>query len=576
MRKVQRKSVKARTLSPLKKALTGIEGLDTVTDGGFPRGRATLICGGPGCGKTLFGLQFIINGIALGEPGVVISFEETADDLTKNVASLGVDLDKLVRSKKLAIDHVHIDRSEILETGGFDLAGLFVRIAQAVSSVGAKRILLDTVEVLFSGFSNQGLLRAELERLFRWLKDHGLTAVITGERGEAALTRHGLEEYISDCVLSLDHRVTDQVTTRRVRVVKYRGSTHGTNEYPFLIGERGISVLPITGVGLDYQVSESRVRTGAPALDEMLGGKGYFRGSSVLISGTAGTGKSSLAASFAVATCARGEKCLYFALEEPATQVVRNMKSIGLDLQPLVDQGLLSIVAARPTLVGLEQHLVAMHVAVERVKPKALVVDPISSLVSGGNAHEVKSMLVRLFDYLKRKGITGLFTYLSAARGLEETDLDVSSLTDSWIELRDVDRSGERNRALYILKSRGMAHSNQVRELLITNHGLELVDAVVGPQGVIVGSARVAQLAEDQRAARNRQQSAALRQRELERKRRVVNAQIEALRAELSASEEELRREVDDSEREDSAAREQQLRMRQTKLGARRPSNGKP
>ncbi|HYQ17415.1 MAG TPA: circadian clock protein KaiC [Polyangiaceae bacterium] len=576
MRKVQRKSVKARTLSPLKKALTGIEGLDTVTDGGFPRGRATLICGGPGCGKTLFGLQFIINGIALGEPGVVISFEETADDLTKNVASLGVDLDKLVRSKKLAIDHVHIDRSEILETGGFDLSGLFVRIAQAVSSVGAKRILLDTVEVLFSGFSNQGLLRAELERLFRWLKDHGLTAVITGERGEAALTRHGLEEYISDCVLSLDHRVTDQVTTRRVRVVKYRGSTHGTNEYPFLIGERGISVLPITGVGLDYQVSESRVRTGAPALDEMLGGKGYFRGSSVLISGTAGTGKSSLAASFAVATCARGEKCLYFALEEPATQVVRNMKSIGLDLQPLVDQGLLSIVAARPTLVGLEQHLVAMHVAVERVKPKALVVDPISSLVSGGNAHEVKSMLVRLFDYLKRKGITGLFTYLSAARGLEETDLGVSSLIDSWIELRDVDRGGERNRALYILKSRGMAHSNQVRELLITNHGLELVDAVVGPQGVIVGSARVAQLAEDQRAARNRQQSAALRQRELERKRRVVNAQIEALRAELSASEEELRREVDDSEREDSAAREQQLRMRQTKLGARRPSNGKP
>ncbi|HYP87071.1 MAG TPA: circadian clock protein KaiC [Polyangiaceae bacterium] len=573
MRKARSKSAKVRTLPVVKKAATGIEGLDSITGGGFPRGRATLICGGPGCGKTLFGMQFIMHGIAQGEPGVVISFEETVDDLTKNVASLGVDLAKMVRSKKLFIDHVRVDRSEILETGGYDLSGLFVRIGQAIASIGAKRILLDTVEVLFSGFSNAALLRAELERLFRWLKDEGLTAVVTGERGDTTLTRQGLEEYISDCVVTLDHRVSEQVMTRRARVVKYRGSTHGTNEYPFLIGERGISVLPITSVGLDYEVSDSRVRTGVPALDEMLGGKGFFRGSGVLVSGTAGTGKSSLAASFAAAACARGERCLYLALEEPASQVVRNMRSIGLQLQPLVDQGLLTIVAARPTLLGLEQHLVSIHAAIERTRPKVLVIDPISSLIFGDNSREVKSMLIRLFDYLKLKGITSVFTSLSPPGGLEETEIGVSSLIDSWIEVREVDRAGERNRALYILKSRGMSHSNQVRELLITDQGLQLIDAVVGPQGVVVGSARVAQQAEEQTAERQRQQSAAFRQRELERKRRVINAQIEALRAELLGSEDELRREVESSEREDGARRHQRQRMRQTKLGAKRSAS---
>jgi circadian clock protein KaiC len=459
----------------LAKAPTGIQGLDGITGGGLPRGRPTLICGGPGCGKTLFGLQFLFHGAATGEPGVVIAFEETAEDLAKNVASLGFDLDALIRQKKIAVDHIHIDRSEILETGGYDLSGLFVRIDHAIKSVGAKRILLDTVEVLFATFTNQSVLRAELERLFRWLKDRDVTAVVTGERGEGSLTRNGLEEYVSDCVLSLDHRVNEQVTTRRVRVVKYRGSAHGTNEYPFLIGEHGISVLPVTGLGLDYPVSNTRVLTGIPALDDMLGGKGYFRGSSVLISGGAGSGKTSIISSFAAASCARGEKCLYFALEEPAAQVVRNMESIGIELQPFIDRRVLQIVAARPAIFGLEQHLVAMHSAIERFRPRSVVIDPISSLVIGGNSRDVKTMLVRLFDYLKLKGITGLFSYLSGPTGLQETDVGVSSLIDTWIELRELEQGGERNRTIYVLKSRGMPHSNQVREFLITARGLHLV-----------------------------------------------------------------------------------------------------
>ncbi len=543
-----KKSPKSRRIRPtpptLEKAPTGIDGLDSITSGGFPRGRPTLICGGPGCGKTLFGMQFLIHGATMGEPGVVVSFEETADDLTKNVASLGVDLQALIRRKKIAVDYIHVDRSEILETGGYDLSGLFVRIDHAIQSVGAKRILLDTLEVLFAGFSNTAVMRSELERLFRWLKDKGITAVVTGERGEGSFTRGGLEEDVTDSVNSLDHRVTDQVTTRRIRIVKYRGSTHGTNEYPFLIGEYGISVLPITGLGLDYPVSTARVLTGIASLDEMLGGRGYFRGSSVLISGTAGTGKSSVVSSFVVAACERGERCLYFALEEPAAQVLRNMGSIGLGLEKHVDSGKLTIAAARPTVFGLEQHLVSMHAAIEANRPRVVVVDPISSLVAGGNAHEVRAMLVRLFDYLKLKGITGLFTYLSAPKGLEETDLGVSSLIDTWIELRDIEHVGERNRALYILKSRGMPHSNQVREFLITSNGLNLIDALVGPRGVAIGSARLSQDAEARAAQVLQEQAIARKDRALARRRTVVEAQIEALRAELASEEDEIQRQV--------------------------------
>jgi circadian clock protein KaiC len=563
----RRSSKSTRFTASLEKVPTGIKGLDSITGGGFPKGRPTLICGSAGCGKTLLGMQFIINGAELGEPGVVVAFEETAEDLAKNVASLGVDLGALIRRRKIAVDHVFVDRSEILETGGYDLSGLFVRLQHAIDSVGAKRVLLDTIEVLFSGFSNENLMRSEIERLFRWLKDRRITAVVTGERGEGTLTRHGLEEYVSDCVISLDQRVTDQITTRRIRIVKYRGSDHGTNEYPFLIGEHGLSVLPITGLGLDYPVSSARVRTGIPSLDEMLGGRGFFKGSSVLVSGTAGTGKSSVVATFAEAACLRGEKCMYFALEEPAAQVVRNMRSIGIHLQPLVDAGTLEIVAARPSVFGLEQRLVSMHAAIERFRPKAVVVDPISSLVAGADFHEVKSMLVRLFDSLKLLGITGLFTYLAAPRGLEETEIGVSSLIDTWIELRDLEHAGERNRALYVLKSRGMPHSNQVREFLITSRGLNLIDAFVGPEGVVIGSARLNREAEVEAASRARAQAAARKKRALARRRRVVEAQVEALLAELAAEEDETASAATESEHDERRLQLHRAQMWQTKLG---------
>jgi circadian clock protein KaiC len=551
----------------LEKAPTGIEGLDAITGGGFPRGRPTLVCGSAGSGKTLLGMQFLVHGAAIGEPGVVVAFEETAEDLRQNVASLGVELDVLLRRRAIVIDHIHLDRSEILETGGYDLSGLFVRLEHAIDSVGARRVLFDTLEVLFASFSNAGVMRSEIERLFRWLKTKGVTAVVTGERGDGELTRSGLEEYVSDCVISLDQRITDQIATRRIRIVKYRGSSHGTNEYPFLIGDGGISVLPITGLSLDYPVSTARVLTGIPALDQMLGGKGYFRGSSVLVSGTAGTGKSSVVSSFAHASCTKGERCLYFALEEPAGQVIRNMRSIGVDLEPFVRGGTLQIVAARPSIFGLEQHLVSMHAAVERFRPRAVIVDPISSLIAGGNFHEVKSMLVRLFDYLKLRGITGLFTYLAGPWGLEETEVGVSSLIDTWLELRDVEHAGERNRALYILKSRGMAHSNQVREFLITSKGVRLIDVFVGPKGVLIGSARFTQEAEGKTRLLRRQEQIARRERALERRRRLVETQIESLRSELAAEEEEAASAAREQDRDEQQTSENRERMRQTRLG---------
>ncbi|HEY0710294.1 MAG TPA: circadian clock protein KaiC [Polyangia bacterium] len=518
------------------KAPTGIEGFDQITGGGLPANRTTLVCGAAGCGKTLFGLEFLINGaIKYDEPGVFIAFEETADELISNAASLGFNLKRLIAQKRVALDFVRIDRSEIEEAGEYDLEGLFVRIGHAIASVGARRVVLDTIEAVFAGFTNEALLRSELRRLFHWLKDRGVTAVITGEQGQGTLTRYGLEEYVSDCVVTLDNRVQDQLSTRRLRIVKYRGSSHGSNEYPFLIDEGGISVLPVTSLGLDYPVFTERVSTGVNALDDMLDGRGYFRASSVLVSGTAGTGKSSLAAHFADASCRRKERTLYFAMEESSAQVIRNMRSIGLDLAPWQDKNLLQIHAVRASVFGLEMHLASMHKEIERWNPRAVIVDPVSSLMGAGNDHEVKAMLVRLFDYLKMKGVTCLVTALSPAGNAEETLLGISSLIDTWLQVRDIEIAGERTRGLYLVKSRGMGHSNQVREFIITSQGVNLVPVALGPQGVLTGYARVARLAEQRAQVVARQQEAERRQRNLERKRRLLEAQIEAMRAEFAA-----------------------------------------
>jgi circadian clock protein KaiC len=523
----------------LPKAPTGIQGLDEITAGGLPKGRPTLVCGSAGCGKTLLAMEFLVRGATqFNEPGVFMAFEETAQDLTQNVASLGFDLKDLIARKKMVLDFVYIERSEIEETGEYDLEGLFIRLGHAIDSIGAKRVVLDTIESLFAGLPNPLILRAELRRLFRWLKAKGVTAIITGERGEDTLTRQGLEEYISDCVIVLDHRVSDQVSSRRLRVVKYRGSTHGTNEYPFLIDEDGISVLPVTSLGLQQAASTQRIPTGVARLDAMLGGAGYYRGSSVLISGTAGTGKTSLAMHFAEAACRRGERAIYFAFEESPNQIMRNMRSIGLDLQAWVQKGLLQFQATRPTFAGLEMHLTTMHKAINAFKPQVVIVDPLNSFVIGGNETEVKSMLMRLVDFLKMKQITGLFTSLTTSgEPLEQSEVAISSLIDTWLLLRAIEIGGERNRGLYILKSRGMAHSNQIREFLLTNHGVELRDVYVGASGVLTGSARLTQEAQEKAVLMIRDQEVDLRRIELERKRTTLEAKIAVMRAEFAVEE---------------------------------------
>jgi circadian clock protein KaiC len=459
--------------SSLAKAPTGIQGLDEVTGGGVPRGRVTLLCGGAGCGKSLLSMEFLVHGaVQYGEPGVCMDFEETEKKLAANVASLGFDLRELIKRKKLLVDHVRIERSEIAETGEYNLEGLFIRLAYAVKTIKAKRVVLDSIEALFSGLTDSTIL---LRRLFRWLEDHKLTAVVTGEAGEHTLTRHGLEEYIADCVIALDHRVTEQISTRRLRVVKYRGTSHGTDEYPFLIDREGISVLPITSLALAHKAPTERVSTGISVLDEMMEGKGFFRGSSVLVTGTAGTGKSSLAASFTSAACARGENCLYFAFEESPSQILRNMRSVGIDLEPWVRKRLLHFRAMRPTSIGLEGHLAVIHKLIGELRPNVVVIDPITNLVSASGTYDVKSMLMRLVDFLKVEQITSMFTNLTFAGDPQErTAAAVSSLMDTWIVLRDSEPNGRPRRELYVLKSRGMAHSREVRELIVSDRGMEL------------------------------------------------------------------------------------------------------
>ncbi|HLO85204.1 MAG TPA: circadian clock protein KaiC [Nostocaceae cyanobacterium] len=527
----------------LPKSPTGIQGLDEITFGGLPLGRPTLVCGNAGCGKTLMGMEFLVRGATqYGEPGVFICFEENPEELAQNVASLGWDLEQLIAENKLAIDYIHIEPQEIEEAGNYDLEALFIRIGLLVDAVGAKRIVLDTIEVLFAGLSNVAIVRAELRRLFRWLKQKGLTAIITGERGENTLTRQGLEEYVSDCVIKLDQRTYEELATRRLQIVKYRGSQHGSNEYPFLITDNGISVLPITSVGLDHVVLTERISSGIPRLDNMLDGNGYYRGSSILITGTAGTGKSTLACHFAAEICRQGERCLYLASEEAPQQILRNMHSVGLDLEPYTQQDLLKFQAVRPTAFGLETHLVNLHHLIHNFQPSSVVIDPMSNLVLSGTFNQTKLFFIRLIDFLKSQQITVLLTNLTPGGSpYGQTEMGVSSLMDTWIELRTLETNGERNRLLYVLKSRGMEHSNQVREFVMTKQGIQLLDIYLGQGNVLTGSARFIQEAQERLAASQRQLLLEQKKRELERKEMVVSSQISELQAELAAEKEELR-----------------------------------
>lgn len=519
----------------LPKTLTGIVGLDEITEGGLPANRPTLVCGAAGCGKTMLAAEFIVRGATqFDEPGVFMMFEESSQELIGNMRSLGFDLDKLRRDGKIALDHVRVERSEIEETGEYDLEGLFIRLGHAIDSIGAKRVVLDTIEALFASLPNQAILRAELRRLFHWLKAKGVTAIITAERGDSTLTRYGLEEYVADCVILLDHRIVDQVSTRRLRVVKYRGSSHGTNEYPFLIGSRGLSVLPITSLRLDHQVTDRRLSTGIAGLDEMFGGKGVYAGSSVLVSGAPGTGKSSVAASFVDAACRRGERALLFAYEESESQLLRNMRSIGVDLAPWIAKGQLQVHASRPTLHGLEQHLVMMYELVRGFEPSVAVVDPISNLSVQRDDAGLKLALMRLIDFLKQQGVTALFTSLTAdaTAAVAASEVGVSSLMDSWLLLTNLAYNGERTRTLQVLKSRGMFHSNQVREFVFTDHGVDLVDVYLSGDRVLTGTARIAQEAQEAAASELRGRDHDRRLRDLANRRKALDAQIAALNAE--------------------------------------------
>lgn len=530
----------------LHKCPTGIMGLDEITGGGLPRERPTLVCGAAGCGKTLFAMEFLVHGaMQFNEPGLFVSFEEKSEELVQNFSSLGFALRELEAQKKLLLDYVRIERSELEETGIYDLEILFVRIGYAIDSIGAKRVVLDTIENLFSGFSNETILRSELQRLFRYLKDKGVTAIITGEQGAQTLTRYGLEEYVADCVIFLNHKVVDQIATRRLRIVKYRGSAHGTNEYPFLIDDHGLSIMPISSLGLEHPASKERISSGIPRLDTMLAGRGFYKGSSILVTGTAGSGKSSMAAHFVDAACRNGKRCLYFAFEESRDQIIRNMFSIGINLEQWVKKGLLEFRNTRPTHCGLEMHLVSMHKAIELLNPSVVVIDPISNLDIAASDVEIKAMLSRLIDYLKVKGITAFCTDLTTVGGsLERTNVGMSSLMDTWVLLQIMEGSGERNHGLYILKSRGMSHSNQVREFCLTHKGIQLRDVYIGSGGVLTGTARITQEVRETAESNERTLDIERKQRDIQRKKVLLEAQIAALSAQFESENDELKRTI--------------------------------
>ena len=562
MTKTNRRN-RSNDLAGLQKEQTGISGFDEITGGGLPAGRPTLVCGSAGAGKTLFAMEFLIRGATLyNEPGVFMSFEESSEELATNVASLGFDLKQLIADHKLIVDYVFIERSEIEETGEYDLEGLFLRLGHAIAQVGAKRVVLDTLEALFSALPNEAIIRAELRRLFRWLKQKGVTAVITCERGNGTLTRYGLEEYVADCVILLDNRVERQISTRRLRIVKYRGTSHGTNEYPFFIDEQGFSVLPITSIGLNHKAPTQRISSGNTRLDTMLGGKGFYRGSSILISGTAGTGKSTIAAHFVDAACRRGERALFFAFEESQDQIIRNMRSVGIELEPYVKRDLLRFKTARPSNFGLEVHLALMHKSIAEYEPAVVVVDPITNFLVVGDTPETKSMLTRLIDYLKMRQVTAMFTSLTGSTTeIEDSEVGVSSLIDTWLLVKNVEANGERNRGLYVLKARGIGHSNQVREFLLTDHGMELLDTYVGSDGVLMGSARAAQAARETAALVQREATQQRKQRELQRKQEIYEAQLVTLRSQYESERDALLKEIEEDEKRESMIASQRVEM---------------
>jgi circadian clock protein KaiC len=536
-----RRGARSSSLRPLEKVPSGVKGLDDVLDGGLPKGRPTLLCGSAGCGKTLLAMQFLCRGVVdSGEPGVFVAFEEGAADLTTNIASIGFDLDRMQRDGLLRIEAIHLDPAELVEAGEYDLEGLFLRIGAAVREIGAKRIVIDTIEVLFGALTDPMLVRSELQRLFAYLKDAGLTAIVTAERGDGTgMSRHGIEEYVSDCVILLDQRIGDDISTRILRVVKYRGSVHGTNEFPFLISRDGVTVVPITSLGLTGAASNERISTGIDRLDAMLSG-GFYRGSSVLMTGSSGTGKSTFAASLADAACRRGERVLFVSREESPAEIERNMGTIGLDLRAWTRAGLLRIESIRPTHFGLETHLAWLYDIVTTFEPAVVIIDPISSMMKVGGRAQVTSMIAREIDLLKSRGITAFFTALIGSGAVDEEQVEVSSFIDTWLLAETTESNGERDRVMCVMKSRGMPHSNQHCEFTIGARGIDLLEPYVGPAGVLTGSARMIQQMTDATAGEHRVEDVERAERALTHRRAALEAEVAVLHAQFATELEEM------------------------------------
>ncbi len=552
------------TAVQLAKVPTGIEGFDEITFGGLPAGRTTLLTGLSGSGKTVFGMQFLAQGAArYGEPGVLVGFEETEDELITNAASLGFDFANLISAGKLVIDRISVEPDVVVETGRYDLSALHIRIEHAVDSIGARRIVLDGIPALFYGLTDTSAVRIALTRLYAWLKSKGLTALVTAE-SNTELAQHGLGLSLTDCIVVAGERTRENVSTRYLRVAKYRGSAHGTSEYPCLIGSTGYKVIPLTSITVDYEASTERISTGIPRLDTMLGGQGFYRGNSVMVTGGAGTGKSSLAAHLALATCQRGKRCLYFAFEESQEEVMRNMRSIGVDLRPQVAAGLLKFRSSRATMFGLEMHLAMMENEIAAFQPHVVILDPVSNLLSIGSFNEVRAMVSRLVDFLKGRGITSLLTSLSMTDP-PESDVGVSSLVDTWMLLTNFEANGEQTRLLRILKSRGSAHSSQVREFIMTDRGVRLEDVYLGPEGMLTGTARKAQEARELAEADLRLREMERKERQYQQRRAALQAQVAALQAEIEATEvdmEHLRIETEQYEAERTSQREERAHRR--------------
>ena len=537
---------------------TGVKGLDDVLGGGIPQGHAMLLVGKPGTGKSILSMEYLLHGIELHkENGVYISFEESEKQIISNAASFGWKFEEMVKKNKLAISYIDMQPEQMRTVGDYDLSALILRVKGAIKKVNARRVVIDGINNLLSTFDDERIIRSDLLRLIREIKEVNATIFITGERGHDSWSKMGFEEYLADGLMHLDNRTDGNYQTREIQVVKCRGINHYTGKSPFIINSEGMSIRPLITADFDYKVLKSRVSTGIADIDNMLGGKGLYRGSTVYITGPSGAGKTSISSSFANGACSRGERALFLAFEESSDQIIRNMKSIGLSLDKWVNEKLLYFYTARATTNSLEGHLDNIMTMVREVEPTCVVLDPISAFRPIANENETKLMLIRLNDYLRARKITTVFTALSSdGEYSEHADVQLSSIADTWIVVRIMDYKGERNNVMQLMKSRGMSHSRQMKEMYFTGNGLKLQNVYQGPEGVLTGAARIGQEKyEKLKEARNVIEIDKNRKK-IERKKSLLEASIEALKHEYEEELEALHAAIEEAEEQNSKIKE--------------------